>query len=357
MFGGVYSKRRCLITGNTGFKGSWLGYWLTRLGAEVCGVSLPAEELSHWNLLEKEYETHFCDIRDLEKMQQIFASFKPEVVFHLAAQPLVRLSYREPVDTFSTNLMGTVNCLECCRRTESVESAVIITTDKCYENPETGVPFKESDPLGGFDPYSGSKGAAEIAVASYRRSFFSGAERVVGCASARAGNVIGGGDWAADRLIPDLVRGAAAGKCAGLRNPGAVRPWQHLLEPLSGYLWLGARLLADREGFSGSWNFGPAVADTLTVGEVAQKMHAGWEKMCFRFEEEKNAPHEAALLRLDCSKAAEKLQWQGVWDAGTAIEYTVRWYREFYENNHVRTAEDLECYCRDAEKRGLPWTR
>ena len=357
MFNGVYSKRRCLVTGNTGFKGSWLGYWLSRLGAEVCGVSLPAGKTSHWDLLDKEYETLFCDIRDLNKLQKIFASFKPEIVFHLAAQPLVRLSYREPVETFSTNLMGTVNCLECCRLTESVESAVIITTDKCYENPETGLPFKESDPMGGYDPYSGSKGAAEIAAASYRRSFFNGTERTVGCATARAGNVIGGGDWAEDRLIPDLVRGAVAGKCARLRNPASVRPWQHLLEPLSGYLWLGAKLFADKEKFSGSWNFGPALSDTLTVGEVAQKMNANWEKMRFEYEAEQNAPHEASLLRLDCSKAAEELQWQGVWNAETAIEYTVRWYREFYENNYVRTADDLECFCRDAEKRGLAWTR
>lgn len=357
MFGGVYNKRRCLVTGNTGFKGSWLGFWLTRLGAQVCGVSLPAEKLSHWALLEKEYETVFCDIRDLDALHKVFVSFKPETVFHLAAQPLVRLSYREPVETFSTNVMGTVNCLECCRLTESVENIVVVTTDKCYENPENGVPFKESDPLGGFDPYSGSKGAAEIAVASFNRSFFRGAEYAPGCATARAGNVIGGGDWAADRLIPDLVRGAAAGQKARLRNPDSVRPWQHLLEPLSGYLQLGAQLLADKEKFSGSWNFGPAVSDTLTVGEVAEKMHKGWGNMQFEYEKEKNAPHEASLLRLDCSKAARELQWQGVWNAGTAIEYTVNWYREFYENNCVKTAENLECYCREAEKRGMVWTK
>ncbi len=357
MFRGVYNKRRCLVTGNTGFKGSWLGFWLTRLGAQVCGVSLPAEKLSHWTLLEKEYETLFCDIRDLDALHKVFVSFKPETVFHLAAQPLVRLSYKEPVETFATNVMGTVNCLECCRLTESVENIVIVTTDKCYENPENGVPFKESDPLGGFDPYSGSKGAAEIAVASFNRSFFRSSGYAPGCATARAGNVIGGGDWAADRLIPDLVRGAVAGQKARLRNPDSVRPWQHLLEPLSGYLWLGAQLLADKEKFSGSWNFGPAVSDTLTVGEVAEKMHNGWGKMQFEYEKEKNAPHEAALLRLDCSKAARELKWQGVWDAGTAIEYTVHWYREFYENNCIKTAENLECYCREAEKRGMVWTK
>jgi CDP-glucose 4,6-dehydratase len=356
MFGGVYHKRRCLITGNTGFKGSWLGFWLSQLGAQVCGVSLPAEKLSHFGLLEKNYETFFCDIRDLEKLKKVFSTFQPEIVFHLAAQPLVRLSYREPVDTFSANLMGTVNLLECCRLTESVRSAVIITTDKCYENPETGVPFKETDPLGGYDPYSSSKAAAEIAVSSYNRSFFLPEGRV-GCASARAGNVIGGGDWAADRLIPDLVRGAASGKVAKLRNPGAVRPWQHLLEPLSGYLWLGSRLFEEKEKFSGSWNFGPALSDTLTVGEVAERMNRFWDKMRFEYEEEPNAPHEAALLRLDCSKAAEELQWQGIWNAEKAIEYTVGWYRNFYENNTCLTADDLARYCRDAEMQGAPWTR
>ena len=356
MFGGVYNKRRCLITGNTGFKGSWLGFWLSQLGAQVCGVSLPAEKLSHFNLLEKNYETFFCDIRDLEKLKNIFSTFQPEIVFHLAAQPLVRLSYREPVDTFSANLMGTVNVLECCRLTESVRSAVIITTDKCYENPETGVPFKESDPLGGYDPYSSSKAAAEIAVSSYNRSFFWPEGRVA-CASARAGNVIGGGDWAADRLIPDLVRGAVSGKVAKLRNPGAVRPWQHLLEPLSGYLWLGSRLFEEKEKFSGSWNFGPALSDTLTVGEVAERMNRFWDKMRFEYEEELNAPHEAALLRLDCSKAAKELQWQGIWNAEKTIEYTVGWYRNFYENNTCLTADDLTRYCRDAEMQGAPWTR
>jgi CDP-glucose 4,6-dehydratase len=356
MFGGVYSKRRCLITGNTGFKGSWLGFWLSRLGACVCGVSLPAEEQSHFKLLEKNYETFFCDIRDLENLKKIFTAFQPEIVFHLAAQPLVRLSYREPVETFSANLMGTVNVLECCRLTESVASAVIVTTDKCYENPETGVPFKETDPLGGYDPYSSSKAAAEIAVSSYNRSFFLPEGRI-GCASARAGNVIGGGDWAADRLIPDLVRGAVSGKVAKLRNPGAVRPWQHLLEPLSGYLWLGARLFEEKEKFAGSWNFGPALNDTLTVGEVAARMNRFWDKMRFEYKQEDKAPHEAKLLQLDCSKAAKELEWRGVWNSASAIEHTVRWYKEFYENNKLMTQEDLEDYCHDAEQRGLLWTK
>ena len=355
MFDGVYSKRRCLITGHTGFKGSWLGFWLSRLGAELCGVSLPVEKTAHFHLLENYGKSFFCDIRERESLQKIFDSFQPEIIFHLAAQPLVRLSYKEPVETFDVNVMGTVNLLECCRRCESVQSVVAVTTDKCYENPETGVPFAEDSPLGGYDPYSGSKAAAEMVVSSYNRSFFIPESRVR-CASARAGNVIGGGDWAADRLIPDLVRGAVKGVAAKLRNPGAVRPWQHVLEPLSGYLQLGAELYK-APACTGSWNFGPAESDTLTVGEVAEKMHRCWNKMNFEYEEEKNAPHEASLLRLDCSKAAEKLKWFGVWDSGKAIERTVIWYREFYENGRVMTADDLECYCRDAEEKELAWTK
>lgn len=356
MFDTVYKNRRCLITGHTGFKGSWLSFWLNRLGAIVCGVALPVEEPSHYGLLHHEVDSHFCDIRDLEGLRKIFNTFQPEIVFHLAAQPLVRLSYKVPVETFDVNVMGTVNLLECCRSCGSVKSVVVVTTDKCYENPETGVPFPETAPLGGHDPYSGSKAAAEIVVSSYNRSFFIPENRIF-CASARAGNVIGGGDWAADRLVPDLVRGAAAGKCAKLRNPGAVRPWQHVLEPLSGYLQLGAGLFQRKESYRGSWNFGPAHSDTLTVGAVAQMMSRTWEKMRFEYEEEKNAPHEAALLRLDCSKAEKVLQWHGVWDSGVTVERTVRWYREFYENQKLCTPDDLDSYCAEAEKRGLSWTK
>ena len=356
MFGSIYNHRRCLITGHTGFKGSWLVFWLQQLGAEVCGAALPVEKPSHYALLKSSCSSHFCDVRDLEGLQKIFCAFQPEIVFHLAAQPLVRLSYREPVETFGVNVMGTVNVLECCKSCESVRSVVVVTTDKCYENPETGVPFSEVAPLGGHDPYSASKAAAEMVVSGYNRSFFIPRSRVF-CASARAGNVIGGGDWAADRLVPDMVRGAAAGEITRLRNPGAVRPWQHVLEPLSGYLQLGAGLYQQKEELRGSWNFGPEENDTLTVGEVAEKMHNCWGKMRFEYEKELNAPHEAALLRLNCSKAAEILGWQGVWDSDNAIAHTVGWYREFYENQKVMTAEDLDSYCRDAENRGLAWTK
>lgn len=356
MFEGVYSGRRCLITGHTGFKGSWLGFWLEKLGSELCGVSLAPGTPSHIALLKGGYEGHFCDIRDLEELRKIFDAFQPEIVFHLAAQPLVRLSYQIPLETFSTNVMGTANVLECCRSCGSVRSVVVVTTDKCYENPENGHPFQESDPLGGYDPYSGSKAAAEMVFSSYKRSFFDPEGRVF-CASARAGNVIGGGDWAADRLVPDMIRGAAAGKKAKLRNPGSVRPWQHVLEPLSGYLQLGAGLFLGNRKYTGSWNFGPDAEDLLTVGEVAEKMHSYWEKVAFEYEQESAAPHEAARLVLDCSKARRELQWFGVWDSSAAVAHTVRWYREYYEKGKVSTSEDLELYCREAEKRGLAWTR
>lgn len=354
MFAGVYSNRRVLITGNTGFKGSWLGVWLSNLGAELCGVSLPAAALSHHELLKTHYRSRFCDIRDYDGLLEIFRDFKPEIVFHLAAQPLVRLSYRTPVDTFSTNVGGTVNVLECCRNTDSVRSVVVITTDKCYENPEDGVPFAESAPLGGYDPYSGSKAAAEIVVSSYRRSFFVPEGKIL-CASARAGNVIGGGDWADDRLVPDLVRAAAAGIRAKLRNPGAVRPWQHVLEPLSGYLWLGSKLLQNEKDFSGAWNFGPRHDDTMTVGEVAEKMHRCWDKMNFDIVPESSAPHEAGLLRLDCSKAEKYLNWHGVWSSSQAVEHTAAWYRAFYENGLIVTTDDLNEYTKEAANAGLAW--
>ena len=243
-FDNIYSGKRVLVTGDTGFKGSYLAMWLTVLGAEVLGVSLPPDgEYSHFELLpERNWRTVFCDIRDREKFSGTVSDFQPEAVFHLAAQPLVRLSYAESAATIDTNVIGTMNLLEALRRTPCCRSAVIVTSDKCYENREDGIPCVESDPMGGFDPYSVSKGMAELLVNCYRRSFFSDGNTLV--ASARAGNVIGGGDWAPDRLIPDLMRGAAAGEEAVLRNPEAVRPWQHVFEPLSGYLLLGSRLLA-----------------------------------------------------------------------------------------------------------------
>ena len=356
MFDQVYAGRRVLVTGHTGFKGSWLVYWLTRLGAEVCGAALPMEDPAHWTLLKPDCRHEICDIRAYDRLLRVFRDFRPEIVFHLAARPIVRLSYREPVETFDVNVMGTLKVLECCRNTSSVKSVVVVTTDKCYENPGDGRPFTESDPLGGHDPYSSSKAAAEIAVQSYRRSFFDPEGRVF-CAAARAGNVIGGGDWAPDRLIPDMVRAAASGRTAGLRNPDSVRPWQHVLEPLSGYLLLGAGLFQERNELAGSWNFGPEPDDVLTVRQVARAMHECWEQMRFEERPEAAAPREAPRLVLNCAKAQKELRWRPVWESRRAIERTASWYRCFYESGRLNTADDLDAYCRDAAEKEASWIK
>ncbi|MBO5822457.1 MAG: CDP-glucose 4,6-dehydratase [Lentisphaeria bacterium] len=356
-FGNIYCGKKVLVTGDTGFKGSYLAMWLTALGADVLGVSLaPAGEFSHFELLEnRSWESIFCDIREREKLAEIFKNFQPDAVFHLAAQPLVRLSYAESAATIDTNVTGTLNVLESLRLCPNCRSAVIITSDKCYENREDGIPCVESDPMGGFDPYSASKGMAELLVNCYRRSFFTDRKTLI--ASARAGNVIGGGDWALDRLIPDLMRGAAAGKEAVLRNPDAVRPWQHVFEPLSGYLALGAKLLAGEEKFAGAWNFGPADEEAFPVSAVVETLQKFYPGLKYRIEADANAPHEAALLRLDCSKSRRELDWHGVWDIRKTLEMTARWYAAFYENKQILSAAMLEEYIRDAAEKGLLWTK
>lgn len=291
MFQDIFRNRRVLVTGHTGFKGSWLCAWLHRLGAEVAGFALaPDQTPDHFSLLKTPLRSEIGDIRNYEKLKTFFASFQPEIVFHLAAQPLVRVSYRQPRETFDTNVMGTVNLLDVCRFTPSVRAVVVVTTDKCYANPETGRPFTEEDPLGGYDPNSSSKGAAEIAAASYRSAFFS-SDEAPAVATARAGNVIGGGDWALDRLIPDLIRAASLGKSAEIRFPNAVRPWQHVLEALSGYLSLGASLLSGGQSFASAWNFGPVEAETYTVGGIIKIAQTEWNKIRFCADENPDQPH------------------------------------------------------------------
>jgi len=362
MFGGIYQNKHVLLTGHTGFKGSWLCAWLTKLGAKVCGVSLlPETDPNHFDLLKTGCESHICDIRNHDALKKIVDDFQPEFIFHLAAQPLVRLSYQYPIETFETNVIGTANVLECCRTCASVKAVVVITTDKCYDNNESGKPFRETDPMGGYDPYSASKGCAELVVSSFRNSFFPvdkfGTAHNVLVASARAGNVIGGGDWAADRLIPDLMKATAAGEEAQIRNPHAVRPWQHVLEPLSGYLALGQKLLAGNTEFASAWNFGPLDEMSVPVGAVAKALASVWNKMNLRIAVQKNAPHEAGLLRLDCTKAAEKLHWHGVWDTEETFRHTAEWYKAYYESNVIRTEEDFRDYFAAAEKEGLEWTK
>ena len=362
MFNDIYKGKRVLVTGHTGFKGSWLTVWLNELGAEVCGISLPMEgEFSHYALLKPDIRSYICDIRDAEKLGRIVTNFRPDAVFHLAAQPLVRRSYRDPAGTFAANVMGTVNVLEACRKCDSVRAVVAVTSDKCYDNPGTHHRFRETDPMGGGDPYSASKGCAELVVSSYRRSFFRledyGVKHRMLIASGRAGNVVGGGDWAEDRLIPDIMRAAAARSTVELRNPRSVRPWQHVLEPLSGYLALGEKLFAGEKDFSGGWNFGPEDGGTVTVEEAAGILREEWPDIVFRTAADPDAPPEAEVLRLNCAKARRELKWRSVWSPDEAFRRTARWYRDFYRKGAVTTMRDWNEYIAAAKGDKLAWTK
>lgn len=341
-----WRDKRVFLTGHTGFKGSWLALWLSELGARVHGFALePPTEPSLFRMagIESRLASHtLADVRDAEALAASLARVGPDVVFHLAAQPLVRESYRQPRATFETNLMGTVNLLEAVRVADSVRVCQVITSDKCYENREWLYGYRESDPMGGHDPYSSSKGCAELAVAAYGRSFFSVAddhEPRVSLASARAGNVIGGGDWAEDRLVPDCVRAFARGERAVIRNPWAVRPWQHVLEPLSGYLLLAERQRERPVEFSGAWNFGPRGSDCVSVGAFTQAFVTAWgvgaalEPLA---EAGPDAPHEAGLLRLDITKAETVLGWSPRYDLRQAVDETVAWYREAGRTDDVQ---------------------
>lgn len=345
--------RRVLVTGHTGFKGSWLALWLHRLGAEVTGLALEPEtgpslfvEAKIADLLDH----NVVDIRDLAAVTEVVERSRPAVMFHLAAQPLVRLSYDQPVETFATNVLGTVHVMEAARRVGGVEAFVCITTDKCYENREWVWPYREVDPLGGYDPYSSSKACAELAVASYRKSFFPAAgiaEGGTALASVRAGNVIGGGDWALDRLIPDLVRAFARGDAPAIRSPNAVRPWQHVLEALHGYLMIADRLIADEAAFADAWNFGPSEDDARPVSWIVQRMQTLWGGDALPPAPWTGTiPHEAGLLRLDTSKARTQLGWRPALPLGVALEWIVDWHRrhESGEDARALTLEQLERY-------------
>jgi CDP-glucose 4,6-dehydratase len=359
-FGGAYAGRRVLVTGHTGFKGSWLALWLQTLGAHVAGLALPADtEPAHYDLLQLDVDEVLTDLRDAHAVRSAVQRFEPDIVFHLAAQPLVRRSYREPQLTFDTNVMGLVNLLEGVRATPSVRAVVNATTDKCYANRNDSAGYRETDALGGHDPYSASKACAEIVSASYRASFLAtddGREYPVGLATARAGNVIGGGDASEDRLIPDLVRAACADRVTPIRFPMATRPWQHVLEPLSGYLLLGQRLLADAVSCAGAWNFGPDHAGHLCVQEVVTGFTAHWPRVRCELDT-RSQPYEAALLHLDCRKAHEQLSWRPVWDAATMLERTAHWYRAWHEQGVVASRDDLQQYRADARRAGLAWAQ
>lgn len=331
----TYRAKRVLITGHTGFKGSWLTLWLKMLGAEVCGYALePNTHPSMFQAVQADEGIYnvFGDILDREKLNKTFQDFKPEIVFHLAAQPLVRLSYSEPVLTYETNVIGTLNVLEAARKTPSVKSFVNITTDKCYENKEIARGYREDEPMGGYDMYSSSKGCVEILSSSYRRSFL--LKDGYAMATARAGNVIGGGDWAADRLIPDCVRFIESGKEIEIRNPVATRPWQHVLEPLSGYLLLGHLLYTQGKEFADGFNLGPNPESVLTVAEVAKRVVDIYGKGSVKVHK-KDDLHEANLLMLDITKAEKVLGWVPTYTAQQAIEATVAWYKRFYQGQDM----------------------
>lgn len=324
-----FAGRRVLVTGHTGFKGSWLALWLARMGAHVGGYALPPESAhAHFQLLKLErlMEHRTGDIRDPAAVARCFEEFQPEIVFHLAAQPLVRYSYTQPKETFDINVAGSVNILEGCRNTASVRTLIYVTSDKCYRNNEWIWGYRENDELGGHDPYSASKAAAEIVFSAYCDSFFKH-RAGFGAASVRAGNVIGGGDWAEDRIVPDCIRALLAEQPISLRNPASTRPWQHVLEPLHGYLTIAARLLEQPTAFTGAWNFGPATSSVKTVMELTELIVDIWGSGSLKVEPQPTAVHEAQLLHLSCDKAHQLLGWYPHWDAGEAITETVHWYR------------------------------
>lgn len=340
LFTKIYKGKRVLVTGDTGFKGSWLSLWLYELGAQVTGVALPPNtEPSLFHLLGLDSIIHHidADIRNMEDVEKIFRQQKPQIVFHMAAQALVRDSYDEPQITFDTNIGGTVNVLEAIRNCPEVRTAVVITSDKCYENHEWVWGYRENDPLGGHDPYSASKAAAEIVSAAYHCSYFDrkGLGPHIGFATARAGNVIGGGDWAKDRIIPDCVRALVADKPIIIRNPQATRPWQHVLEPLGGYLLLAARLFEDPDRFSGAWNFGPREPDQITVIDLVKHFITVWGNGTIQVPDIKTKDlHEAHLLNLNTDKASFALQWRPVLDSSSAIGWTAHWYKTWHEHSH-----------------------
>ena len=319
--------KKVLVTGHTGFKGGWLSLWLQQLEAEVYGFALPP--LTKSNLFEradvaKNMTSISGDIRDLQGVKKEFLNIQPDIVIHMAAQALVRYSYQNPVETYQTNVMGTLHVLEAIRECDSVLAAVIVTTDKCYENKEWVWPYRENDSLGGHDPYSSSKACVELLVTSYRKSYFSGNQKV-SIATARAGNVIGGGDWSEDRLIPDVIKSFCHGEIVKIRNPDAIRPWQHVLEPLSAYLLLAEKLYNEGCEYAEAWNFGPKIESAQSVRWIVEQMAQRWKGATWEIEESQQL-HEAQSLKLDSTKAYEQLDWQARWTLAEALQKTTSWY-------------------------------
>lgn len=351
MFNDLYQDVSILVTGHTGFKGSWLSLWLNELDARVSGMALsPDTTPNHWDLLKLDITDYRLDIRDLSNVLKVFKDVKPEIVFHLAAQPLVRRSYINPLETWSTNVIGTANILEACRKTESIKAIIVVTTDKVYENKEWIWGYRESDRLGGYDPYSTSKVASELVVESYRKSFFNNSKSPL-VATARAGNVIGGGDWAEDRLIPDIVHAMNNNKVIDIRSPYATRPWQHVLDCLNGYLLLGTELMKGNREFADSWNFGPNLSDNCTVLEVLKKFKKYWQDVDWSLTNDEKL-HEAMYLYLDSTKARSKLNWKQIWNLDQSINATARWYNSYYTNNKVESKKQIKEFVKDISLSG-----
>lgn len=365
IYNGFFKGKKVLVTGHTGFKGSWLSIWLHELGAEVVGIGLaPSSERDIFVLSNIGYKINAdirADIRNLHKMKEVFAEYKPDIVFHLAAQPLVRLSYKIPVQTYETNVMGTINVMEAIRHynnlklsttNEAIETmhptvAVMITTDKCYDNCEQHKGYVEDDPFGGYDPYSSSKGACEVAIQSWRRSFFNpadfGKKHTVSLASVRAGNVIGGGDWAMDRIIPDCIRALETTKIVNIRSPKAVRPWEHVLEPLSGYMLLAQKMWNNPTEYCEGWNFGPEPESVMTVWEIATAIINDFGVGELRDVSDPNALHEANLLMLNINKAKNRLGWVPRLNARDTAELTADWYKRYkIENVYNLCVEEIK---------------
>lgn len=339
----AFEGRRVFVTGHSGFKGSWLSQWLVMLGAQVKGYSLAPETTpSHLELLGLEIDSEYADIRDRDRLRKSVLAFKPDIILHLAAQALVKRSYEAPGETFDTNVMGLVNLLDAALACSSAGAVLNVTSDKCYEN--RGIPdgYREDDPMGGHDPYSASKGCAELVSASYRRSFFAPAGKLL--ATARAGNVVGGGDWAQDRLVPDVIRAVANRQPVRIRRPQATRPWQHVLEPLHGYLLLAAKLLAGDAASAEGWNFGTTRMAGCSVREVLEVMHAQWPGFSIEYATEDASFHEADILQLNGDKAAARLGWVPALDIAETFALTMQWYRAWLDAGEILTTRQIEAY-------------
>lgn len=343
-----WKDKKVFLTGHTGFKGSWLSLWLQSMGAIVKGYSLvPPTHPSLFLVADvaKNMESEIGDIRNLEQLKESMLAFNPAILIHMAAQPLVRLSYIEPVDTYTTNVIGTVNVLEAARSCPNLKAIVSVTTDKCYENKEWAWGYRENEPMGGHDPYSSSKGCAELVTSAYRNSFFNSNDTAA-LATARAGNVIGGGDWADDRLIPDILKAFEKSKPVIVRNPLSTRPWQHVLEPLSGYLVLAENLYSSGQDYAEPWNFGPKEEDCKPVKWILDKMVATWGEGAVWELDQNNNPHEAGFLKLDCSKAASRLNWQPKWNLEYTLNLIVNWHQDWREgkNMHEQCLKEITNY-------------